>query len=178
MTMKLTSDQLAALKRFKPVMEGFAAVQAFLDDNATMESLQQAYNETEARLNDKREEEKKLDGRIAAVAGVEADAKKLLSDATQHADATLVEARIEADKLKKTAQATADGIVDRAKEAALRIKKDAQAELPAIEASIEKKRDEFTHLANATDDKQKELDALNRDLDAAKDHIKLLLQPK
>lgn len=176
--MKLTQQQFDTLKRSKPLFDALGAVSTLLEDQADLSSLSNAYNEAVARLNDKRTEEQRLDARIAAVAGIETDARALLDKARRDADDIRANANIEADKTKKDGVDTADGILERAKTTALNIKKAAQAELPAIELNIEKKRDEFTQLANSCDDKRKELDDINRDKNAALEHIQVLLKGK
>jgi vacuolar-type H+-ATPase subunit H len=176
--MKLTADQLGAIKRFKPVMDGFTAITTLLDDNATIESLQQAHTETEARLNDKRELEKGIDDRLAACAEKELAADHKLKAADDAVQNIHDGAHQQGDKIKESAQETANNLLDRAKEDARKLREQGKTALQEVEKLVDKKREEFTEIADAVDAKQKELDALNKDLDAAKAHIAVLLTGK
>lgn len=174
--MKITQKDIEALKKFKPTMDAFTAVNALVDDQATLESYQNAFTEIEGRLTTKQELEKKVDARIDAAKQAELSADDYIAQARQSADQILSTARLDADKIAEEAQLTAAGIVDRAKASGLQARNEAGAALAEIETLAENKRTEFTELADACDAKQKELDNLNRDLAAAREHIAVLLK--
>lgn len=174
--MKITQKDIEALKKFKPTMDAFTAVNALIDDEATLSSFQNAHTEAEARLNDKRIEETKIDERLAATKDTEDKTKEAYKAALDAKDEVLSVANLEAVKIKKEANTTGDGIIDRAKAQALSIRNNASQELIAIQTEVETARAEFTQIADACDDKKKELDNLNAQLDAAKEHIAKLLK--
>lgn len=176
--MKVTQQHVEALKRFKPTMDAFTAVNALIDDQTTLDSLQQAHTEAESRLAEKLEKEKGIDTRLEACAAQEARADRIHELAVAGADQIRNIATLEADKIKDEAAKTAESILDRVKADALRMRDAGKADLQDIEKLVEGKRTEFTELADAADKKRAELDTLNADLEAAKEHIAVLLRGK
>lgn len=172
----LNFDQIAALKKFKPIMEGAAAVLAMIDTNGEVENLVQAHSEAEARLAEKREEEKTVDARIAAAKKAELDAAESIQSVYASGDNARATATADALRIKEEAERTAESILDRAKAQALQAKKDAQAELPGIEQKIEDRRTDLADLDDACKAKAKELEELDAKKAAALEHIQLLLK--
>lgn len=174
--MNLTSTQFAALQRFKPVMEGFAAVQTFLDDNASLASLQQAHDEASARLDDKRVQEAGIDVRLADVKAKEDAAQQKLDDAETGRDNFIAEARTAARQIIDDAHAEAVGIVQQGRDDSATITAPAQQEKTRLEVANARAQIALDALNVDITAKTSQRDDLENQIATAKDRISQILK--
>lgn len=175
--MKTTKEHIDTLRRLKPVLANtFEALSNFMDDQTTFESLVNAHREAEQRLVEKRQEEKGIDTRLENAKTVEKTAESKHNEALNTADDILAEARLEAGKIKQAAEKEVEKIIAQAKLEGGKLLDGERKKLSDLEAQTTKKRNEFTELADAVDEKAAELSQHKTDLEAAKAHIAKLLK--
>lgn len=171
-TMKTNKQHFEDLKRFRPM---FVALANFMDDKDTIASHENAYNEAENRLKDKRWEEATIDARLAQVAETEKEILARNEQSKLDQEAHTEKLNLELEQQASAARAMGDEIIQATRANAEKHTKEVNDELLQIKHLIQGKLKAMNELDDLIAQRKEEHAGLQDKIIQAKETISKIL---